>query len=79
VIEALDRIAEGRTTFLITHDLRLAARADLILYLDDGRLRERGTHGELLHADGRYAALYRVQTASAGPGTPPQRTDVVTA
>jgi ATP-binding cassette subfamily B protein len=79
VIEALDRVAEGRTTFLITHDLRLAARADLILYLDDGRLRERGTHGELLHADGRYAALYRVQTASAGPGTPPQRTDVVTA
>jgi ATP-binding cassette subfamily B protein len=79
VIEALDRVAEGRTTFLITHDLRLAARADLILYLDDGRLRERGTHGELLHADGRYAALYRLQTASAGPGTPPQRTDVVTA
>jgi len=79
VIEALDRVAEGRTTFLITHDLRLAARADLILYLDDGRLRELGTHGELLHADGRYAALYRVQTASAGPGTPPQRHDAVTA
>ena len=79
VIEALDRLAEGWTTFLITHDLRLAARADLILYLDDGRVRERGTHGELLHADGRYAALYRVQTASAGPGTPPQRHDAVTA
>jgi ATP-binding cassette subfamily B protein len=79
VIEALEGAAEGRTTFLISHDLRLAARADLILYLDDGRVRERGTHGELLHADGRYAALYRVQTASADPGTPLQHTDAVTA
>jgi len=79
VIEALDRLAEGWTTFLITHDLRLAARADLILYLDDGRVRERGTHGELLQAEGRYAALFRAQTASAGRGTPPQRHDAVTA
>jgi ATP-binding cassette subfamily B protein len=85
VIEALDRLAQGWTTFLITHDLRLAARADLILYLEDGRVRERGTHGELLQADGRYASLYRVQTASAGGGTPPppheppQHHDAVTA
>ena len=84
VIEALDRLAQGWTTFLITHDLRLAARADLILYLEDGRVRERGTHGELLQADGRYASLYRVQTASAGRGTPPhqqppQHHDAVTA
>ena len=83
VIEALDRLAQGWTTFLITHDLRLAARADLILYLEDGRVRERGTHGELLQADGRYAALYRVQTVSADRGTPanqpPQRHDAVTA
>ena len=38
VIEALEQLARGRTTFLITHDLRLAARADVILYLDGGRL-----------------------------------------
>jgi ATP-binding cassette subfamily B protein len=37
VIEALGRLADGRTTFLITHDLQLAARADLILYLEAGR------------------------------------------
>jgi len=84
VIEALERLAQGWTTFLITHDLRLAARADLILYLEDGRVRERGTHGELLQADGCYASLYRVQTASAGRGThpnqqPPQHHDAVTA
>ena len=84
VIEALDRLAQGWTTFLITHDLRLAARADLILYLEDGRVRERGTHGELLQADGCYASLYRVQTANADRGTPPhqqppQRHDAVSA
>ena len=84
VIEALERLAQGWTTFLITHDLRLAARADLILYLEDGRVRERGTHGELLQADGCYASLYRVQTANADRGTPPhqqppQRHDAVTA
>ena len=84
VMEALDRLAQGWTTFLITHDLRLAARADLILYLEDGRVRERGTHGELLQADGCYASLYRVQTANADRGTPPhqqppQRHDAVTA
>ena len=84
VLEALDRLAQGWTTFLITHDLRLAARADLILYLEDGRVRERGTHGELLQADGCYASLYRVQTANADRGTPPhqqppQRHDAVTA
>jgi len=84
VIEALDRLAQGWTTFLITHDLRLAARADLILYLEDGRVRERGTHLELLQADGCYASLYRVQTANADRGTPPhqqppQRHDAVTA
>ncbi len=84
VIEALDRLAQGWTTFLITHDLRLAARADLILYLEVGRVRERGTHLELLQADGCYASLYRVQTANADRGTPPhqqppQRHDAVTA
>ena len=61
VIEALDRLAEGRTTFLITHDLQLAARADLILYLEAGRVGERGTHAELLRSDGSYARLYNLQ------------------
>jgi ATP-binding cassette, subfamily B, bacterial len=65
VAEALGRLAAGRTTFLITHDLQLAARADLILYLEGGAVRERGTHAELLRAGGRYAALYRLQNGAA--------------
>ena len=73
VIEALERLVAGCTTFLITHDLRLAARADLILYVDAGTVRERGTHAALLRANGRYAALYRMQADA------PVRYDAVTA
>ncbi|OLC07095.1 MAG: protein tyrosine phosphatase [Gemmatimonadetes bacterium 13_1_40CM_70_11] len=78
VIEALERLGEGQTTFLITHDLRLAARADLILHLEAGRVHERGTHAELLRADGRYATLSRLQAAGAGGATSPQPHDAVT-
>ena len=61
VSEALTRLARGRTTFVIAHDLTFATRADLILYIESGRLVESGTHAELLEAAGRYAALYRLQ------------------
>lgn len=72
VIEALERLAEGRTTFLITHDLRFAAHADVILYLSAGRICERGTPDDLLRAGGVYATLYRLQTADGGrsPSSP---------
>src|SRR5207237_4441719 len=46
VLDALERLAAGRSTFLITHDLRLASGADLILYLEKGRVLERGKHAE---------------------------------
>ena len=78
VIEALERLAEGRTTFLISHDLSLAARADLVLYLEAGRVRECGTHAQLLQAGGQYALLYNLQTAGGDRGTTPQRYDAVT-
>jgi ATP-binding cassette subfamily B protein len=68
VITALDRLARGRTTFLIQHDLHLAARADVILYLDHGRLSECGTHTELLRANGLYAAAVRLQSTSPNGG-----------
>ena len=77
VIEALDRLAEGRTTFLITHDLLLAARADLILYLEAGRVCESGTHAELLQSHGRYALLYHRQLTGGGRGADPQHYDAV--
>jgi ATP-binding cassette subfamily B protein len=65
VLDALKRLAAGRTTFLISHDLQLAARADLIFYLDGGRVREGGTHAELMARGGSYAALYREQAAQS--------------
>jgi len=62
VVESLERLDYGCTTFLITHDLRHAARADSILYLEGGRIVEQGNHEQLLRANGRYAALYHLQT-----------------
>jgi ATP-binding cassette, subfamily B, bacterial len=58
VTEAIWRLAEGRTTLLVTHDLALAARADRILCLEGGRVAEDGGHVELLARGGRYAALW---------------------
>jgi ATP-binding cassette subfamily B protein len=58
VLRALDQVAEGRTVFLITHDPLLAERADLILYLDQGRIIECGTPEDLLRG-GTFAAIHR--------------------
>jgi ATP-binding cassette subfamily B protein len=62
VLQSLERLNYGCTTFLITHDLRHAARADMILFLEAGRITERGTHAQLLQSNGSYAALYRMQS-----------------
>ena len=61
VMSAIDTLAHGRTVLLITHDLALAARADRVLYLENGRVVEQGTHAQLMMAGGRYAKLYRMQ------------------
>jgi ATP-binding cassette subfamily B protein len=63
VSEALERITEGRTTFLISHNLRAARSAGTILYLLNGEIIERGTHAELMALNGHYAAMYRSQPA----------------
>ena len=57
VQEALDRLAEGRTTIAIAHRLSTVRDADQIVVLDRGQVAERGRHEELIAAGGRYAAL----------------------
>jgi len=61
VQEALDAAARGRTTLVVAHRLSTVAKADQILVLKDGRIVERGRHGELVALGGVYAELWRRQ------------------
>jgi ABC-type multidrug transport system fused ATPase/permease subunit len=56
----------GRTTFVIAHRLSTIRRADLILLLDEGRILERGTHDELMNAQGLYWNMVLRQMAPEG-------------
>ncbi|WP_251342244.1 ABC transporter ATP-binding protein [Haloplanus halophilus] len=58
---SLDRLTADRTTFVVAHRLSTVKDADTIVVLDDGEVVERGTHEELLGADGLYANLWGVQ------------------
>ncbi|MFN2233585.1 MAG: ATP-binding cassette domain-containing protein, partial [Anaerolineales bacterium] len=59
--QALDRVMDGRTTFVIAQRLSTVRRADQILVLDQGRIIERGSHDELLAQDGLYREIYDLQ------------------
>jgi len=59
--QALQKIMKGRTTFIIAHRISSVQNADEILFLDNGRIVERGTHKELLAMKGRYYELYMQQ------------------
>jgi ABC-type multidrug transport system fused ATPase/permease subunit len=57
----LKKVLAGRTSFIISHRISSVSDADFILYLEDGKVVEKGSHEELLALNGRYAELYRTQ------------------
>ncbi|MBC8446498.1 MAG: ABC transporter ATP-binding protein [Chloroflexi bacterium] len=59
--QAMERLMEGRTTFIIAHRIQSVMNADLILVLDQGRIVQRGTHDELMAQEGIYHRIYDVQ------------------
>jgi ATP-binding cassette subfamily B protein len=80
VQRALEPLLVGRTSLWVTHRLSAVRGADLIVVLDQGRIRERGTHAALLARGGLYAQLYRDQ-ARRPPlaACTPERIDLRTA
>jgi ATP-binding cassette subfamily B protein/subfamily B ATP-binding cassette protein MsbA len=61
LLGALDRLTQGRATFIIAHRLSTVRRATRIVTLQDGRIVENGTHDELLGRGGVYAGFYKMQ------------------
>ncbi len=64
VVKALEKLMEDRTTIIVTHRLSLARKADKILFMDDGRIKEIGTHKDLLAIeDGSYRKFHEFQVS----------------
>jgi len=66
ILDSLQRLMEGRTTFMIAHRLSTVRRADLIVVLEHGRIAEQGTHEQLVRRDGVYRQLHDAQAAEPG-------------
>ncbi|GAB3046421.1 ABC transporter ATP-binding protein [Virgibacillus ainsalahensis] len=67
VMDPMKRLMKDRATLIITHNLRSAAAADRILYLEGGEVIESGTHEELITQGGEYAKLYEAQQGEKKP------------
>jgi ATP-binding cassette, subfamily B, bacterial len=67
IIDALQRLQQGRTTFFITHDPMQATKATQVIYLENGRIAEKGSHAELLGLNGPYASVWRMRMMSSEP------------
>ena len=68
--DAIERLLEGRTVFVVAHRLSTVQRADQILVMEDGRIVERGDHATLMARSGRYKRLYELQFEGAPVATP---------
>ena len=66
VQKAMDKLTEGRTSFIIAHRLSTIRNADLILVMKNGNIIEQGNHEELMQKNGAYAELYNSQFEKVG-------------
>jgi ABC-type multidrug transport system fused ATPase/permease subunit len=69
ILDALERLMLGRTTFMIAHRLSTVRNADLLVVLQEGRVVEQGTHEQLSSRRGVYQQLYEMQTNGKRNGT----------
>jgi ABC-type multidrug transport system fused ATPase/permease subunit len=76
ILEALERLMEGRTTFMVAHRLSTIRKANLILVMNDGELVEKGSHAELLEQGGLYRLLWEVQVGGSAFPVPGVATPV---
>ncbi|WP_433670623.1 ABC transporter ATP-binding protein [Nocardia sp. CA-136227] len=66
VVRGVHELTRGRTVLVVAHRLATIAHADQILFMEAGRIVERGTHAELIALDGRYAAFWSERTRASG-------------
>lgn len=66
ILQALERLMKGRTTFVIAHRLTTIRKADKIVVMENGQVRQIGNHDELLEQGGTYARFHAIQTGVGG-------------